>query len=213
MYFVKSPYLLKRFFAKNLIWEIPTQKRKLYLTFDDGPTPGVTHEVLAILEEYEIKASFFCVGEMVMNHPDILADIVNSGHAVGNHTYKHLNGWKTELDKYIENVSLGAKYVKSDFFRPPYGKITTSQINALKDKYFIIMWSVLSYDFDMKTSKEQCLENVVSTIKPGAIIVFHDSKKSAEKMLYALPRFIEEALSQGYTFEIISRSACSLQKA
>jgi peptidoglycan/xylan/chitin deacetylase (PgdA/CDA1 family) len=190
-----------------------TQK-KIYLTFDDGPISQITPRVLDVLKQYKIKATFFCVGENILKHPNVYQRILAEHHAVGNHTYNHLNGWNTHTNTYIDNVVLCDKAMEIGvsqqkiLFRPPYGKAKKSQINQLLTKnaskqidYSIIMWDVLSGDYDSKTSPEKCLSNVVNNVRNGSIIVFHDSLKSQKNLEYALPRFIEQAKANGFEFE------------
>lgn len=196
---VTVPAFLKIFYP-SLLWQMPEGKRKLYLTFDDGPHPEITPQVLDVLEQYQAKASFFCVGDNVQKYPDTYARLIENGHAVGNHSMNHLNGWKTNLNMYYDNVNECRQHVDSMLFRPPYGRITPSQIHTLKKEYTIVMWSVLSYDFDAETNPEQCLDYVINNTEDGAIIVFHDSVKSAANMLYALPKVLKHYSDLGFTF-------------
>ncbi|CAG0993124.1 Peptidoglycan-N-acetylglucosamine deacetylase [Flavobacteriales bacterium] len=190
MYFVNTPYLLKKFYP-GLIWEIPNNHHHVFLTFDDGPTPDITEEVLAVLSKNNAKATFFCTGKNVEKNPAIYQCILQEGHTVGNHSFMHQNGWKTNDIDYIEDVKRGSSLIHSNLFRPPYGKITFSQIEKLKIDFKIVMWSVLSADFDNTISPQQCLKNSIEQIKSGSIIVFHDSEKAKKNMLYTLPRFLE----------------------
>ncbi|HPE42511.1 MAG TPA: polysaccharide deacetylase family protein [Bacteroidales bacterium] len=190
-----------RIFYPSLLWQMPAGNQTLYLTFDDGPHPEITPKVLDLLDQYQAKATFFCVGENVERFPQTYAEILNKGHRTGNHTMNHLNGWKTNLNLYYENVNECRKLVDSDLLRPPYGRITPAQIQALKKEYKIVMWSVLSYDFDTETTPEQCLNYVIEHAEDGAIIVFHDSEKSARNMLAALPEVLSYYHSKGYQFE------------
>jgi peptidoglycan-N-acetylglucosamine deacetylase len=204
LYLVKTPYLLRKISGNSVNWEIPGGNKRIFLTFDDGPVPEVTPLVLKILSDFDIKATFFCVGENVQKHPDVFNQIITQGHNVGNHSFNHLNGWKTPKQEYINNILKCEPKLKTSLFRPPYGKITPAEIKLLKANYRIILWTVLSGDFDLNTSKESCLKNVLKYTKNGAIVVFHDSIKSKEKLLYALPKFIEHFLAKGYHFEKIS---------
>lgn len=183
---------------------MPKGNKSIYLTFDDGPVPEITPSVLKILSDFNIKATFFCVGENIQKHTDVFNQILEQGHSVGNHTYNHINGWKTPKNEYIENILKSESFLHTKLFRPPYGKITPAEKKLLKKNYRIILWTILSGDFDAKTSKEQCLENVLKYTNEGAIVVFHDSIKSKEKLLYALPKFIEHFQAKGYNFEKIS---------
>lgn len=203
MYFSKIPYLIKLFSNKNLIWDFHCSEKNIYLTFDDGPTPGVTQKVLKILNKYNAKATFFCLGKNVKDNPEIFKHITKGGHSIGNHSFDHQNGWKTRNGKYIANIEKAKKYIDSNLFRPPYGRIRKGQINEIKENYKIIMWSVLSGDYDNKISKEKCLKNVIDYSKKGSIIVFHDSLKAKEKVLFALPEVLKHFTKQGYSFKKI----------
>lgn len=192
-----------RIFYPSLLWQMPAGNQTLYLTFDDGPHPEITPKVLEILDKYQAKATFFCVGENVQRFPQTYAEILQRGHRTGNHSMNHLNGWKTNLNLYYENVNECRNHVDSELFRPPYGRITPTQIHTLKQEYKIVMWSVLSYDFDPETTPEQCLNYVLEHTEDGAVIVFHDSEKSAENMLYALPKTLEYYSEKGFKFETL----------
>ena len=180
---------------------MPLKNKVLYLTFDDGPIPEVTPWVLEQLETYNAKATFFCVGENVKRHPQIFRQVVDAGHTVGNHTYNHLSGWATENVPYFHNVRHCARVVNSDLFRPPYGKLKPKQVQFLQRHYKIVMWDVLSGDFDPQVSPEKCLSNVVTNAGPGSIVVFHDSLKAEANIRYTLPRTLKFFSSQGYQFE------------
>lgn len=200
-YFVKTPWWLKRIYP-SYRWSIDTKEKLVYLTFDDGPHPEATPFVLDELKKYNAKATFFCIGENVEAHPDIYKRIIGEGHRTGNHTQDHLNGWKTDTDTYLANISKAAKRIDSNLFRPPYGRIKVRQAKRLKD-YQIIMWDVLSGDFDESLSKEKCLANVISRSGPGSIIVFHDSEKAFTCLKYALPASMEFFSKNGYSFKEI----------
>ncbi len=200
--FVKSPSILKKIFP-NLTWEIKTTNKEIFLTFDDGPHPKITPQVLKILDEFDVKATFFCVGENIDKHPDTYKLILNNGHKTGNHSYNHLNGWKTPNANYFSNIEKADKLINSKLFRPPYGRISLSQIKPLSKIYSIVMWTVLTYDFDQKVSREQCLSNSIKNTKPGSIVVFHDSLKAADNVLYALPLFLKHFLDRGYSFSLL----------
>lgn len=207
---VKTNKWIKKIF-NNLVWEIPNSDKKIYLTFDDGPIPEVTEWVLNILKSKDIKATFFCIGDNMKKHPEVYKRILAEGHQTGNHTFNHLNGWKTETNHYIENLKLcETEYLKlntehSFLFRPPYGKIKPSQSKAIRNLgYKIIMWDVLSYDFDSTISVEKCLENVISNTEQGSIIVFHDSIKAEKNLKYALPKAIQVLKDKGFVFDVIS---------
>ena len=207
---VKTNGFVKRVFSK-LIWELPNSEKKIYLTFDDGPISEVTEWVLDLLKEEGIRATFFCIGDNIRKHPWIYNRIITEGHQTGNHTFNHLNGWKTNTTDYIENFKLSqTEHLKlnanhSFLFRPPYGKIKPSQSKIIRKLGCkIIMWDVLSYDFDATLSPEKCLENVISNTTQGSIIVFHDSLKAAKNMKYALPKAIRFLKSKGFVFDVIS---------
>jgi peptidoglycan/xylan/chitin deacetylase (PgdA/CDA1 family) len=179
---------------------LDTKEKLVYLTFDDGPTPEVSHWVLDVLDIHEIKATFFCIGQQVEKYPDTFQEIIKRGHAIGNHTYHHLSGWKCTDEQYITDTERAADLIQSNLFRPPYGRIKRSQYAALKKQYKIIMWDVLSKDYDMEVQPEACIKNVVSNIKPGSIIVMHDSVKAQRNMKHSLPLIIHDLFNLGYQF-------------
>jgi peptidoglycan/xylan/chitin deacetylase (PgdA/CDA1 family) len=204
-YLKKTPGLFRRIF-KDRIWRIDTDKNLLYLTFDDGPHPEATSFVLDELKKLNAKATFFCVGKNVKENFSIYQRIIAEGHKVGNHTYNHLNGWKTDDKKYIEDIQKAAKVVDSNLFRPPYGRITKFQIKAISGERLhlkTIMWDVLSGDFDASVNGENCYLNVVNNAKPGSIIVFHDSLKSFTTLQYALPKILKFYSEKGYHFPVL----------
>lgn len=209
MNWVKIHWIIKKLFL-NYVWDIPNSENKVYLTFDDGPTLEITEWTLNQLKEYNAKATFFCIGDNVRKFPKIFQKVINEGHSIGNHTFNHLNGWETSTSDYIENVKLyeiehnklNTEHCK--LFRPPYGKIKPSQSKILRKLgYKIMMWDIISYDFDAKISKEQCLENVLKNVKTGSIIVFHDSKKAFTNLEYALPRTLDFLKKKGFVCEKI----------
>ena len=211
LYITKTPKSIQRIFSKYL-WRFSSDKKEIYLTFDDGPTPEITHFVLEQLKKFEAKATFFLIGKNVTNHPELYQQILNENHTVGNHTNNHLNGFKTKTKEYLKNV-LEAENVICNanenpgikLFRPPYGRIKSKQAKEIqKLGYKIIMWSVLSADFDVTISKEKCLQNVLKNTQNGSIIVFHDSVKASEKLTYALPKVLEFYTEKGFTFKAIS---------
>jgi peptidoglycan/xylan/chitin deacetylase (PgdA/CDA1 family) len=205
MYTVKTPWLLKKLYP-NLLWNVNNNTRCIYLTFDDGPIPIVTPFVLNILKQYNAKATFFCIGDNVRKHPDIFKQVKSEGHAIGNHTFNHLNGWKTDDKTYIDNFLQADKLIGTNLFRPPYGRIKRSQIKLLKEArpgIKIIMWSALSGDFDVNLEPEKCLDNVLKHTKDGDIVLFHDSLKAYERMEYALPRALEVWSKEGYSFGLL----------
>ena len=203
MYFVHPPYFVRKFYNKKLIWNIPVKEKKIFLTFDDGPVPGFTSEILNILNQFNAKATFFCVGENIKNHKKEFEKILKNGNLIGNHTFNHLNGRKTKFEEYISNISKSNDLYETKLFRPPYGRITFKQINEVSKNYKIIMWTVLTGDFDKNVSKEKCLKNAIKYTRKGSIIVFHDNKKTKEKVLFALPRFLEYFSKKDFTFETI----------
>ena len=207
---VKTNTWIKKIF-NNLVWDIPNSDKRIYLTFDDGPIPNVTEWVLEILKSEDIKATFFCIGDNIQKHSEVYKRILAEGHQTGHHTFNHLNGWNTESNHYIENFKLcETEHLKlntehSFLFRPPYGKIKPSQSKTIRQfGYKIIMWDVLSYDFDSTVSEEKCLENVISNTEQGSIIVFHDSVKAEKNLKYALPKAIQVLKDKGFIFDVIS---------
>jgi peptidoglycan-N-acetylglucosamine deacetylase len=180
----------------------PSEK-KIYLTFDDGPTPEVTEFVLETLKRFNAKATFFCIGKNIDKHPGIFQKIISEGHAVGNHTYNHLNGWKTKTKNYLENISQCNSVCKTTLFRPPYGKLKFSQYSNLKSQYSIIFWDVLSGDFDSTISAEKCLDNVLKNVRNGSVVVMHDSIKAFEKVKFVLPEVLENLKQKDFEFERI----------
>jgi peptidoglycan-N-acetylglucosamine deacetylase len=206
-YFVKTPGLIKKIYS-SYIWSIPTKEKIIYLTFDDGPHPEATPFVLNELKKQEALATFFCIGKNVFEYPDLYKRIIDEGHRAGNHTQHHLNGWKTDNEKYMQDIAEAARYIDSDLFRPPYGRITKFQSKNLQavmkgKKAKVIMWDVLSADFDEKVSEKKCLENIIFNTKPGSIIVLHESKKCFEKLQYVLPKLLIHFREAGYRFESI----------
>jgi peptidoglycan-N-acetylglucosamine deacetylase len=187
----------------GLIWDKRGIGKKLFLTFDDGPTPEITDKVLEILDRYNARATFFCLGRNVERFPDIYQRILDKKHAVGNHSYSHLKGWKTRHKEYFQDIELAGQIIKSVLFRPPYGQIRKTQIKYLKNKYKIVMWEVMSHDYQSRISKERSLKAVLRYTREGSIIVFHDSVKAADKLLYLLPKVLEEFSNKGFTFEAI----------
>lgn len=203
MYLVKTPRLIQNLFP-NFTWKIPTKEKVMYLTFDDGPIPEVTPWVLEQLESFNAKATFFCVGENIKKNKTVFQQVLNAGHSVGNHTYNHLNGWLSENIPYFHNVRHCARLVNTELFRPPYGKLMPKQKQFLLRHYRIVMWDVLSGDFDDNISKEQCLANVVGNAGQGSIVVFHDSQKAWEKLRFVLPKVLAHFAEKGYRFEALA---------
>ncbi|MDN3676081.1 polysaccharide deacetylase family protein [Flavobacterium paronense] len=215
-FWVKTNYFVKKIFP-NYVWDIPNHENKVYLTFDDGPTPEITEWTLELLKQYDAKATFFCIGNNIEKHPEIFQKIIRDNHAIGNHTFNHLKGWKTQNEIYFENVKKCAlimekqearsKRQEKTLFRPPYGKIKPSQSRILRKLgYKIIMWDVLSRDFDQTITPEECLDNVLKNVTPGSIIVFHDSVKAAPNLKYALPKTLAFLNEKGFVCDKIAES-------
>lgn len=218
---VKTPKIVKAMF-QNYVWDIATPNKTIYLTFDDGPTPQITDWTLQTLKQFNAKATFFCVGNNIENHPNIFQNILKQEHAIGNHTQNHVKGWRTKTTNYVENVLLTESVLKKqilnynaskveanhglsvNLFRPPYGQITPKQGKRLTQLgYKIVMWDVLSFDWDSTISSNQCFQNVISKSKKGSIIVFHDSIKASKHMQFALPKVLEYFTQKGYTFKTL----------
>jgi peptidoglycan/xylan/chitin deacetylase (PgdA/CDA1 family) len=201
MYLVKTPWWLRALYP-SLTWRIKEPGKTIYLTFDDGPHPTATNFVLDQLKEYNAKASFFCIGKNVAEHPSIYQRIINEGHSVGNHTYHHTNGWKVNDETYLKDIADASNLIQSNLFRPPYGRIKKSQVKKLQNPdsrlQTIVMWDVLSGDFDTDLTGETCLGYVLYHTKPGSIIVFHDSEKAWDRMKFALPKVLEHFSREGY---------------
>ena len=196
------PVLLQHLFP-SLIWRMPAQEKTLYLTFDDGPIPEVTPWVLDLLRKENIKATFFCVGENVMRYPEVYQQVLDDGHSVGNHTYNHWQGLKHSDRDYFRNIEKAGEYIESDLFRPPHGWLKTSQYRFLKNKFRIIMWDLITCDYDKRFSPEQVFRNVTDFVRPGSIITFHDSIKAQPNLTVVLPQAIRWMKEQGYRFEAI----------
>ena len=196
---VRPPTYL-RFLYPGVVWNKPTNEKILYLTFDDGPTPEVTSSVLDLLSSHQAKATFFCIGENVEKHPALYNRIKAEGHLIGNHTHTHPNSWKVNSDFFLNDVEEASKVINSTLFRPPYGKLTPRTLFSLRNKYQIIMWDVISGDFDEKVSAEQVQRNVIENATNGSIIVFHDSVKAAPRMLEVLPKILKRFTESGYSF-------------
>lgn len=219
---VKTNQLIKTIFH-NYVWDIPNSGNKVYLTFDDGPTPEITEWTLSQLKSHNAKATFFCIGDNIRKFRDVFQKVIDEGHSIGNHTFNHLNGWATSNDNYVKNVELCADQMaernvhseeenlqskicvlQTDLFRPPYGKIKPSQSKMLRKLgYKIIMWDVISYDFDTTITREKCLENVLKNVTSGSIIVFHDSKKAHTNLEFVLPRTLQFLTEKGFVCEKI----------
>jgi len=206
----RTPFILPMLYP-SLTWRIPSNSKQVFLTFDDGPVPGPTEFVLETLRKFDIKATFFCIGDNIKKHPVIFRDIITDGHKVGNHTHNHLNGWKTERTSYVQNVEdcnqqiaahLPLDSEKIRIFRPPYGRITRDQIRSLTN-FNIIMWDVLAIDYNDGLSATRCLRNTINASRPGSITVFHDSYKAEKNLTFALPKYIEHFLSLRFEFKVV----------
>ena len=196
--------LWMRAFYPNRIWQMPNNHKVIYLSFDDGPHQHITPQVLSMLEDYQAKASFFCVGDNVRKYPEVFSKIIQRGHAVGNHSFHHLNGWKTDKQAYVNDIVKANALIQSNLFRPPYGRLKSNQAKTLiSHGYEIVMWTLLSSDYDEQLSKEKCAERLLKKIRPGAIVLFHDSDKAKRNMIYALERLLYEGTRQGYRFEAL----------
>ena len=199
MFLAKTPSFLPYLYP-SCIWKIPNNEKKVFLSFDDGPTPNVTEKTLSILKEENVVATFFCVGEQIDKNPTLFKKIEQNGHAVGNHTYDHINGWKTKQNSYLNNIQKCQSLTKTNLFRPPYGKIRNSQLKKIKQDYKVIMWDVAGGDFVPHFSAEDVVKNVVRNTESGSIIVLHDNIKFGEKMLTALPKIIKQLKEKGFLF-------------
>lgn len=224
----KTPEIVKSLFP-NFVWTIPTDSKDLFLTFDDGPTPEISEWVLDLLNTYKAKATFFCIGNNIKAYPHIFQSILQNGHSIGNHTFSHLKGWKIRTKDYVVDTTRTDELIIKELeafqlqngedtyaassqinqghklFRPPYGKFKTKQSKTLQNLgYKIVLWDVLSFDWDKTITKEQCLDNVISKAKPGSIVVFHDSIKAQRNLKYALPKVLEYFSNKGYNFKAIA---------
>lgn len=207
----QTPTFIRALFP-NTVWRLPKKEKTVFLTFDDGPIPEVTPFVLDLLRERGIKATFFCVGENVMKHPDVFQQVLDEGHQVGNHTFNHLQGFKCSSSFYLQNVEKANSYIKSKFFRPPHGQFRFPQSYFLKQKYKIILWDVITRDYNQKLSGEFVLNVVRKYVRNGSIIVFHDSLKAEKNMKYALPRALDFLQAEGYHFEVLTEEIIKQNK-
>jgi len=225
MYLIKSPLLLKWYYP-SLLWNKSRTEKVIYLTFDDGPIPNVTDFVLKTLKVFNAKATFFCIGDNIVKHPEVFERVKNDGHAIGNHTFNHLKGWKTDNETYLQNTLKCQELTQTNLFRPPYGRIWKSQIKSLKSVVRspksiiqnqqsdlglktidsglnIVMWDVLSGDFDINLTPEKCYQNVIKHTENGSIIVFHDSLKAFDRLSYTLPKVLAYFTEKGFTFSTL----------
>lgn len=201
--FVTAPFICRFFKRDHLICDVPDTDQEIFLTFDDGPAPETTPAILDILKVRDVKATFFCVGANVARNPVLFDRLKGEGHAVGNHTYHHLHGWKSPPAAYVEDVTRCENLFQTNLFRPPYGKFTPSQYLLLKNKYLFVLWSVLTQDFRRRVKPGQCLDIAIRNTRSGSIVVFHDSIKASENVLYAMPRFLDHFLEKGYRFRVV----------
>jgi peptidoglycan-N-acetylglucosamine deacetylase len=205
-YFTKTPFWLKMLYP-TCLWNYTrvANEKKIYLSFDDGPHAAATPFVLDELKKYNAKASFFCIGKNVMEETAIYKRILMEGHRVGNHSHNHLNGWKTDNKIYLQNIEKARELIDSDLFRPPYGRATAFQIRNLKEKlhYQVVMWDVLSGDFDTRVNGKEAAERVIRKSRSGSIIVFHDSAKAFPVLQVALPMVLAYFSGKGFSFETI----------
>ena len=199
MAFIRIPRVLKIY--PGLTWNMPGAQKLLYLTFDDGPTPQVTDKILDVLLEFRARATFFCIGRNAERHSALMNRIREAGHALGNHTYSHLKGWYTPDREYFADIELAGRFIPSRLFRPAYGMITPRQVKYLQKIYRIVLWDIMSFDFHPGTSKEKCLDNVIRHAQPGSVVIFHDSVKASEKVLFALPGVLAYFMKLGFSFE------------
>jgi peptidoglycan-N-acetylglucosamine deacetylase len=208
LHFYKTPSLIKKF-SGHLIWDVKTVEKGIYLTFDDGPIPKLTDFILNQLEHYDAKATFFCVGDNIRKYPEIFRKVLEKGHNIGNHTFNHLKKWNTNLYAYLENTDKCRQIIEANLpghpgkqlFRPPHGQLSPAAIKELKDHYKIIMWDVLTYDFDASHTAQQSLAKSIMHTQPGSIVVFHDNVKAEEKLKYILPRYLEHFAALGFKFK------------
>lgn len=207
MYLVKTPWWLKKLYAPEVTWSIKTKKKEIFLTFDDGPHPTITPFVLSCLKKANAKATFFCIGKNVRQFPEVYKQILDEGHQVANHTENHVNGWKTDDVMYLKNIVLAQQAINSTLFRPPYGRIRKSQIQELLPTFQVIMWDVLSGDFDVSLTPQKCFDNVVNNTTAGSIIVFHDSEKAFARLETALPRSLAFFSEKGYAMKSIQEDS------
>lgn len=199
------PHLIRWIYPK-LVWSVKNTEQKVFLTFDDGPHPEITLQVLSLLSTYNAKATFFCVGQNAEKYPFVIDAIKNNAHALGNHSYHHLNGWKTDDTKYINDISKCAEVIPSKLFRPPYGRIRFSQIRQLKNHFRIVMWSILTRDYDSQLNVEKAIKACYKHMKPGSIIVLHDSEKSVKQMIPILTSLLQYGQSKGYVFATLNEA-------
>jgi len=200
MFFYSPPYILQKLCPSVLHWKVDTQEKEIYLTFDDGPSSSITHEVLRVLEHYQAKATFFCNGKQALENPEIIEMIKQSGHGLGNHTFSHIDGWKSSEIDYFRDVKRCEEVFHSSLFRPPFGRITREQARVLSKQYHIVMWSLMTYDFHPKINSERSLKEMIRKAAPGSILLMHDSEKAEGKVISILTGVLEYFSGSGFTF-------------
>jgi peptidoglycan/xylan/chitin deacetylase (PgdA/CDA1 family) len=201
-YWVKTPTIFKVLFPQ-LVWNFAENEQKVFLTFDDGPSTSVTDSILTILEEEKVRATFFCIGKNVKKNPELANKILKKGHSIGNHSMTHVNGWRTRKKSYLKNINEASEYINSNLFRPPFGRFNFYSLYKILKKYKLVMWDVLSGDFDEKLEEKAVINNVIKNVSNGSIIVFHDNNKCKEKTLSALLKTIKKLKEKGFSFEVI----------
>lgn len=211
MYLSKTPALVKPL-ASRFVWSLYPPEKAVYVTFDDGPTPGVTERVLDLLAQHEAKATFFCVGANVEKAPALIERLMKEGHALGSHTWNHENGWKTPVKSYLRSSLKTGERLQTVLFRPPYGRITRAQSEALKKRFFLVMWDLLSADFDPEVDTHEALKKLKRNTRSGSIIVFHDSQKAAERMFQILPAYLDFLSTEGYLCHALTPERISSQR-
>nr|WP_321406340.1 polysaccharide deacetylase family protein [uncultured Carboxylicivirga sp.] len=200
---VRPPQVIRNLFP-GTTWRIPGQEKVIYLTFDDGPVEKETPWVMNLLNQYQVKATFFCVGENADNNQYLIQELLNNGHSVGNHAYNHLPAWKCSRSEYFNNIEKARPFIPGNLFRPPHGQLYPWYMKELKSKFGkVVMWDVLSMDYDKRLSKEQVLSNVTKNVRNGSVVVFHDSAKAWDRLTYALPKSLDFLLEKGYRFEVL----------
>lgn len=200
---LQLPDWLRPLLGSELLWRVRRPEKKIYLTFDDGPVPEVTPQVLALLDRYGWKATFFCVGENVAKHPELYRRLQKEGHQVGNHSFNHVRGFRYNDADYVANVDKARHYIDSKLFRPPHGELRRSQAALLKKDFTIVMWDLITYDYDAAMEADDILKLIRKNLRPGSIVVFHDSIKAQKNVLQVLPKALEYWTEQGYSFGVL----------
>ncbi len=203
MYFIERPLSVLRIFFRGAFWRVNRKEKAVYLTFDDGPVPEITPAVLDILDKYRVKATFFCVGENVEKYPEVYAEILRRGHSVGNHTHNHLKGFEHSIAAYVANVKKASSVIHSRLFRPPYGRIRPRQLRALRKHYTVVLWDLITRDYNPHLSPDYILQTIRRLTRNGSVIVYHDSVKAKKNLFATLPKAIEFWQSEGYEFKVL----------